>query len=90
MTNAVTYFEISGHDPAALRRFYTEVLGLPFGDPDEDGYAMVAPTDEHIPGGLWDNAEQGAYAIPLVRVPDVDATVAAAAAGGTTTLENEL
>lgn len=85
--NAVTYFEISGPDPAALRTFYREGLGLDLA-PFEDDYAVLADEAGGTAGGLWDGTQAfgGAYATPFVQVDDVDAWVARAVAAGATVL----
>lgn len=85
--NAVTYFEISGADTAALRTFYRDGLGLDLG-PFEDDYSMLVDEAGGTAGGLWDGTQAfgGAYAIPFVQVDDVDAWVARAVAAGATVL----
>jgi predicted enzyme related to lactoylglutathione lyase len=87
MPSAVTYFEISGPDASGLRSFYRSVLGLAVEEPDETGYAMVAPRESAIPGGIWDasttwSEPDASYAVPYLEVDDVSATVEAAQAAG--------
>ena len=87
MPTAVTFFEISGPDADALRRFYNKALGLAVEPPDDTGYAMVAPREGSISGGVWDasaawSEPDTTYAIAYVEVDDVDAALAAAEAAG--------
>jgi hypothetical protein len=84
MTNAITFFEISGPDRESLRGFYREGLGLDVAPFDND-YAGIAPREGAIAGGLWDGtATFGQYAIPYVEVADVKAAVEQATAAGAT------
>lgn len=78
----VTYWEAAGPDPAALRTFYGEVLGLPFAPPEADGYHLSPPAEGRIAGGVWDGGGIGNYAVPYVLVEDLEATVEAARAAG--------
>ena len=84
MTNAITFFEISGPDRESLRHFYIEGLSLDV-TPFDNDYAGVVPREGAIAGGLWDGtATFGQYAIPYVEVPDVKAAVEQATAAGAT------
>ncbi len=85
---ATTFFEVSGPDAERLRAFYGGALGLPVGEPDPTGYAMVPP-DGGIGGAIWDGTgTAGSYAVFYVEVDDVDAVVARVTAdGGTVVLE---
>ncbi len=80
---ATTFFEISGPDADRLRAFYRGALGLPVGDPDPSGYAMVPPPDGGIGGAIWDGTgTAGSYAVFYVQVDDVDAAVSRVTADG--------
>src|SRR6266540_158247 len=87
MPTAVTYFEISGPDADGLRSFYRSALGLAIEEPDDTGYAMVAPREGAIPGGMWDASSawgepESSYAVPYIEVDDVQVTVDAAQSAG--------
>jgi len=80
----VTFFEVSGPDAPALRRFYADGLGLDVG-PFEHDYATFASGDGAIPGGLWDGtATLGTYAVAYIEVDDLAAAVDRAEAAGAT------
>ena len=73
-TKGVTFFEISGPDADALRRFYGDGLGLTLTDPI-DGYTMAPAGDgDAVDGGIWSGPD--AWAVPFVWVDDLDAALA--------------
>lgn len=76
MGNAVQHFEILGHDPAELRRFYAEAFGWRIGS-DMGGYTMAFPdAGAGINGGIGAApAGSDGHAIFYVEVEDVVAAL---------------
>lgn len=80
MSDPVNYFEIGTPDPDAARAFYGGVFGWTFDDAEPGGYGFI----DDAKGGLWDTSTTGGgtWAVFYIHVDDVDATLAAATAGG--------
>lgn len=83
----VVHFEIGAHDPAPVRDFYASLLGWTYTVYEGFGYAeVVLPEDgPGIGGGIATiPAEAPNYVAVYVSVPDLQATLDAAAALGAT------
>ena len=83
----VVHFEIGGHDAAPIRDFYTSLLGWTYTVYEGFGYAEVVLPEEGpgIGGGIATiPAEAPPYVAVYVSVPDLQATLDAAAALGAT------
>jgi predicted enzyme related to lactoylglutathione lyase len=77
--NAVAHFDVSGPDLGPLGSFYAGVFGWEV-DVKGPGYALVGTPDGSAGGALVE-AEEPSLVLGVV-VPDLDAAVAAAVAGG--------
>jgi uncharacterized protein len=78
----VTWFEVHTADPVRAKRFYAEVFGWSY-DESMPEYTMVDLGGAPIAGGIVDTG--GAYpshALFMVQVPDVAASLQAAADHG--------
>jgi uncharacterized protein len=57
---AVSWFEITGQDGAALQRFYGELFGWQIQDPgDGSGYGLVQAAEKGIGGGIGQSQDGG-------------------------------
>jgi uncharacterized protein len=76
---AVDWFEILGTEAGRSQRFYTEIFGWQVSAPEGVGYGMVdTGTNRGIRGGIG-AGEPGPWVAVYASVPDVAATLAAAA-----------
>jgi predicted enzyme related to lactoylglutathione lyase len=83
MADPVVHFEVSGEDPEALRRYYSELFGWEFQTPspvareisDPAGYGFIdlIATDDGtgIRGGIGGGQGYPRHALFYVGVPDV-------------------
>jgi predicted enzyme related to lactoylglutathione lyase len=85
--SAVNFFEIGSDNPEETKRFYGDLFGWTFADPD-GGYRMITTGKDHpVQGGLMDTSGQSSgHAIFYVQVDDVAATVRRAEELGAKTL----
>lgn len=79
MANPVIHFEVTGNDSEALGSFYGALFGWQVNPMNAAPYAMVAPEDDGIAGGIgaaWEGRppESTFY----VGVDDVEAALASA------------
>lgn len=79
IVNGLGHFEVKGPDAGALQAFYGAVFGWGF-DAKGPGYTLVRTPDGAV-GGAIVEAEAAELAIGIV-VPDIDAALIAATAGG--------
>jgi uncharacterized protein len=86
MPAPVVHFEITGTDPADLRRFFGELFGWEYertpvasavSDPDDYGFVdlMTADDGSGIRGGIGGGAGYPSHALFYVGVPDVAAAL---------------
>jgi predicted enzyme related to lactoylglutathione lyase len=83
MTQPVSYIEINSPDLDATRRFMTAVFGwdpAPFSAPDY----LVAPHGDAfgVDTGLLPSRDGRPFAVPVIRVDDLDASTAAVRTNG--------
>ena len=87
MTQPVSYVELNTRDLEASAAFFRDVFGWspqPFAAPDY----LVAPHGDApgVDAGLLTSRDGQPRTVPVIRVDDLDATVAAVAAHGGTVL----
>jgi hypothetical protein len=83
MASPVVHFEIRSTDPDASRAFYGKLFGWTFPEGGMPGYTYVETGVEGaIPGGISPLQGGGALVTFFVGVPDVVATLDAAAGAG--------
>lgn len=87
MPDPVTWFEIMGKDSARLQRFYRETFGWKMTPPVKEmgNYSMLAMSDAKpgIGGGIGEGDPRVSV---YVEVPDIEASLKKAIAGGATQL----
>jgi predicted enzyme related to lactoylglutathione lyase len=90
MGQPVVHFEVTGHDPEGLRRFFGDLFGWEYdlsssvaptvSEPGAYGFIDTSTTEDGvgIPGGVGGGPNQPSQAIFYVFVPDVEAALAEA------------
>jgi predicted enzyme related to lactoylglutathione lyase len=84
MGNPVVHFEIIGTDTTRLQAFYRELFDWTIGDPaPEYGYySLVDGGSSGLAGGIGQSQDGKAQVTVYVQVPDLQATLDRAVAGG--------
>jgi hypothetical protein len=76
MANQVVWFEVIGKDGDALRRFYGDMFGWSFDQPEGMDYGMVNPSQAGIGGGVGTGQEGSPpYQTFYAGVDDVEAAL---------------
>lgn len=79
MANRISWFEITGKDPARLQSFYSQLFGWKLNVDSETQYGLVSAQDAHIDGGIGPDPEGGqGYMTVYIGVDDINAAIAKA------------
>lgn len=78
----VTWFEVTGQNPAALRSFYKGLFNWDFKVMEEMDYGLTACEQTGLPGGVGAAPEGKGWVTFYVQTADIEASIAKAVALG--------
>jgi predicted enzyme related to lactoylglutathione lyase len=85
----ISWFEITGRDPARLQSFYSQLFGWKINTDRETQYGIVSAADAGVDGGIGPDPEGGPGSVTVyVGVDDINAAMAKVGQlGGKTVME---